>query len=259
MSESISGDRSPFDLTGKVALITGGGTGLGLQLARSLGAAGADLILTGRRLRVLDDSCSALQAEGIAAQPLQIDVADRGAVDKALDSLGLTELSILINNAGTASDTRLEELSDDDWDRVIDTNLKGAWQMSRAFVQRFGRERGGNIINIASVLGLSVQKGTGAYTASKAGLIQLTRQMAIEWAKYGVRVNALLPGYYLTDIASDYLESDAGAALVRKIPQRRLGDVSDLHGPILLLASDASRYMTGSSLCVDGGLSIPSI
>ena len=131
--------------------------------------------------------------------------------------------------------------------------------MSRAFVQRFGRERGGNIINIASVLGLSVQKGTGAYTASKAGLIQLTRQMAIEWAKYGVRVNALLPGYYLTDIASDYLESDAGAALVRTIPQRRLGDVSDLHGPILLLASDASRYMTGSSLCVDGGLSIPSI
>ena len=184
MSESISGDRSPFDLTGKVALITGGGTGLGLQFARSLGAAGADLILTGRRLRVLDDSCSALQAEGIAAQPLQIDVADRGAVDKALDSLGLTELSILINNAGTASDTRLEELSDDDWDRVIDTNLKGvrAALWSRAWREYYQYRFGARAVSTERYWGVYGVEGWSysAYAADghRVGQVWRARQCA---------------------------------------------------------------------------------
>lgn len=245
-----------FDMTGKAVLITGGGTGLGLQFARVLGGAGAHIVLSGRRREVLDDACAQLARDGIAAKGLQMNVGSEESVMSAFERLTGDFPSVLINNAGTSSSLMLKDLTVGDWDRVSDTNLKGAWLVGREFVRGLQPQTNGVIVNVASVLGRSVQKGTGAYTASKAGLLQLTRQMAVEWAKFGIRANSLLPGYYNTDIAGEYLESEAGQALVRKIPQRRLGELPDLSGPILLLASDASRYMTGSAVTVDGGLGI---
>jgi NAD(P)-dependent dehydrogenase (short-subunit alcohol dehydrogenase family) len=164
---------------------------------------------------------------------------------------------ILVNNAGFAADAMLLDLPEDDWDAVFDANLKGAWLVARA-ASRVMIAAGlkGSIINIASVLGSAVQKGTAPYAAAKAGLIHLTRGMALEWARHGVRVNAIAPGYYYTDMAAGYLDSDSGRAMVKRIPQRRLGDPAELGGALLLLASEASAYMTGSVVTVDGGLSL---
>jgi len=245
-----------FDMADKLVLITGGGTGLGLQFARVLGGAGARVLLSGRRREVLEYACTQLLEEGVSATSLQMDVGSETSVVSAFESLAGDSPSVLINNAGTTSALMLDDLTVREWDRVNDTNLKGAWLAGREFVKGLDSKRSGVIVNVASVLGRSVQKGTGAYTASKAGLLHLTRQMAVEWAKFGVRANSLLPGYYNTDIAGDFLESEAGQALVKRIPQRRLGELPDLSGPILLLCSDASRYMTGSSITVDGGLGI---
>ena len=252
-----------FEIAGKTAVVTAGSLGIGKATALSLAKEGANVAICGRDKGNLEAAVKDIQSQvDVNIFTSVVDVSDASQIHSFISEVRgeFGAISILVNNAGISQLGTIDSATSEEYLRVMDTNMHSVFYgTKRAVAMMRETGNGGNIINIASVLGLSVQKGTGAYTASKAGLIQLTRQMAIEWAKYGVRVNALLPGYYLTDIASDYLESDAGAALVRKIPQRRLGDVSDLHGPILLLASDASRYMTGSSLCVDGGLSIPSI
>ena len=187
-----------------------------------------------------------------------MNVADEASVRGAFKALRELTPEILVNNAGTAAHGRLEEIPVKVWDRVEGVNVRGAWLTGCAFVELHKATADtAVIVNVASVLGNSVQKGTGPYPTSKAALLQLTRHMAVEWARYGVRVNALLPGYYRTDMAAAYLDSDAGQALLQKIPQRRVGEPADLHGPILLLASEASRYMTGAAITVDGGLSIP--
>lgn len=248
-----------FELAGKLALVTGGGTGLGRQFALALAKAGARVILAARRVEPLEATASAIAELGGTAHCVQLDVADPSAVQSAfstINNIGL--LDVLVNSAGTASSGSLLETTCDVWDRLMDVNVKGAWLVARAAAQQMIiGGRGGSIVNVASVLGGAVQKGTANYSTSKAALLQLTRMMAVEWARYRVRVNALSPGYFLTDMSDEYLASERGKAMVQRMPMRRLGDPTELSGALLLLASDASSYMTGSVICVDGGLSIP--
>ena len=250
-----------FSLAGRDALITGGGTGIGRQVALSYAAAGARVILCARRIDKLQQTVEEIRNSGGSADCVAMDVTDAASVDAAFErACAERPVSIVVNNAGITSSQPLHELEESEWDQVLDTNLKGAWLVTRAAARRMiAGSTGGSIINVASILGFTVQKGTGPYAASKAGLIHMTQVMAHEWARYGIRVNALAPGYVATDIAGDYLSGPGGQALLKRIPQRRLGTVDDMIGAMLLLASDASAYMTGSVICVDGGLSLAGI
>jgi NAD(P)-dependent dehydrogenase (short-subunit alcohol dehydrogenase family) len=167
---------------------------------------------------------------------------------------------IVINNAGTTHAAMALDQTEADWDRVVDTNLKGAFLVAQEAARRLiAANKPGSIINIASVLGLRQAATVAPYAASKAGLIQLTRELALEWARYGIRVNAIAPGYFLSALNRDYFTTAAGEALVKRVPQRRLGEPADLDGALLLLASDASRFMTGAVLSVDGGHSVSTL
>lgn len=250
-----------FDMTGKLALVTGGGTGLGRQFALTLAQAGATVILAARRVEPLRETAAAVRQAGGVAHCVALDVVDSAAVKSAFDTIGdIGALDVVVNNAGAAAAGSLLDVSDEVWDRIMDVNVKGAWHVSRAAVQQMiARGRGGAIVNVASVLGVTAQKGTANYPASKAALLHLTRGMALEWARHGVRVNAIAPGYFLTEMSEGYLSSESGTAMVKRTPLRRLGDPADLDGALLLLTSNASRYMTGSVITVDGGLSLPTI
>jgi NAD(P)-dependent dehydrogenase (short-subunit alcohol dehydrogenase family) len=245
-----------FDLGGKVALVTGASGGLGLHFARTLSAAGAKVVLAARRKEQLEANAAAITAAGPEAIAVAMDVTDPESVERALAEIAerLGPATIVINNSGvTASETALD-LDPDDWDKVMDTNVKGAWLVARAAARRMiDAKLEGSIINIASILSFRVAGRVAPYAASKAGLLQLTRALGFEWARYGIRVNALAPGYIETDINRDFFVSDPGKALIARIPQRRLGRPEDLDGALLLLASDASAYMTGSAIVVDGG------
>lgn len=247
-----------FDLSGRTALITGGGTGLGRQFARVLAGAGASVVLCARRVDKLEETAGEIRDNGGKALCVPMDITNAGQIAAGFDAAqDLGTVSILVNNAGTVAEPTLLELDESEWDSVLDTNLKGAWLVAREATRRMiDAGTKGSVINIASILGSAVQKGTGPYAASKAALIHMTRVMALEWARYGVRVNAIAPGYFATDLAADFLETDFAQNMIKRIPQRRLGDPADLSGPILLLASDASAYMTGTTITVDGGHSM---
>jgi NAD(P)-dependent dehydrogenase (short-subunit alcohol dehydrogenase family) len=247
-----------FDLSGQLIAITGGGTGLGRQYAWALAQRGAKVVLCARRIEKLEETAAEIRGLGGTAFCVAMDVTDAASITAAFEQIaGFGALSVLINNAGSPSGPMLLNLEESLWDQVVDVNLKGAWLVARTAAQQMIKHGdGGSIINIASILGTSVQKGTGAYAAAKAGLLHLTRAMALEWSRYNIRVNAIAPGYYRTDIAADYLDSEAGQALLKRIPQRRVGNLEDLDGPIILLSSAASQYMTGSVITVDGGLSL---
>ena len=246
-------------LDGRTALVTGGGTGLGLAFAGVLADAGARVIVAGRRRAPLEAAVAALRERGAAAESLELDVADPASIDAAMARavvLGCP-IDVLVNNAGLSRPGPALDLGLDDWDAVLDTNLRGAFLVARAVARHWiSAARPGSIINVCSVLGQSTQKGVSAYGASKAGLLHLTRLLAAEWARHGICVNALVPGYFRTGITADYLESEAGRVLLQRIPQRRLGEPAELALPLLLLASDASSYITGSQIVVDGGLSL---
>jgi NAD(P)-dependent dehydrogenase (short-subunit alcohol dehydrogenase family) len=245
-----------FDLSGRHALVTGGGTGLGRTFALALAGAGASVTLAARRSEPLEATAAAIRAAGGRADCAALDVSDSTRVAELFALLD-TPVDILVNNAGLAADRMLLDIDEDAWAQVMDVNLKGAWLVARAAAAAMIKTgRGGTIINIASVLGTAVQKGTQPYSAAKAALLHLTRGMALEWSRHGIRVNAIAPGYYHTDMAAGFLDSDAGQRMVKRIPVRRLGDPEELSGALLLLASDASSYMTGSVITVDGGLSL---
>jgi NAD(P)-dependent dehydrogenase (short-subunit alcohol dehydrogenase family) len=245
---------NPFDMSGETVLITGGGTGLGKQFSKTLAAAGARVILAARRIDKLQATAEEI---GELAHCVAMDVSDSASISTALDKVyAIAAPTVLVNNAGTSSMLTLNTSTEDEWDTIFNTNLKGAWMLSRAVCEHMAEGAGGNIVNITSVLASASQKGTGGYPAMKAGLEHLTRGMALEWARYGVRVNALAPGYYHTDMAGEFLDGANGEALRKKVIMRRLGNPEDLDGAILLLCSDASRYMTGSVVTVDGGLSL---
>jgi len=249
-----------FSLGGMTAMVTGAGTGLGRQFALTLADAGAAVILCGRRQPPLEEVAASIRHAGGTAYCLSLDIADPGSVAAAfaaVDAIG--PVDVLVNNAGVGVGKALNETTIEDWQQVMNTNLKGTWLTSVAAVARMGPRGTGSIINISSILGSAVQKGSGAYAASKAGLTHVTRVMALEWARFGIRVNVIEPGYFLTGASADYLESEAGERLRKRIPQRRLGNLSELDGALLLLASPASSYMTGTTITVDGGISLPVI
>ena len=250
-----------FDLSGRVALVTGASQGLGRRFATVLAGRGAAVGLAARQLDRLRELECEIAAEGGRVASVALDVTDRASIERAVATLehALGSIDVLINNAGTAVSKGVLEQTEADWDQVIDTNLKGAFfvaqTVAKGMVARDPKpEWGGNIVNVTSVLAQGVVGHLAPYAASKGGLWQLTRTMALELARHDVRINALAPGYIVTEINRDFLATEPGERMKRRIPQRRFGTPEDLDGALLLLASDASRYMTGSILVVDGGL-----
>lgn len=245
-----------FDLTGMTALVTGASQGLGRNFTRVLAARGAAVALAARQTAKLEALQREIEASGGRAVAIEMDVVDAASrvagLDRAERALG--PIDVLINNAGVARDRPALEQSEADWDLVLDSNLKAPFLLATEVARRLAAaRREGSIINIASVLGLGVTGNLAPYSASKAGLIHLTRALAREWAPKGIRVNAIAPGYIATEINQEFFATPGGERLIRRIPQRRLGAESDLDGAIVLLASRASRYMTGSVVTVDGG------
>jgi NAD(P)-dependent dehydrogenase (short-subunit alcohol dehydrogenase family) len=252
----MTSPASLFDLTGKTAIVTGASSGLGWQFALVMARAGAKVALAARRLDRLTELARQIEAFDGRAIPIVLDVTDvqsvRGCVAAAETELG--PISILINNAGIANSKPIFEQSEADWDSVIDANLKGVWLMAQETARHMSNlGHGGSIVNVASNLGLIASGRLPSYSASKAGVVNLTRSLAISLARYNIRVNAIAPGYIETDICREYLHSPAGKEMIARIPQRRSGSPQDLDGALLLLASDASRFMTGSTIVVDGG------
>lgn len=245
-----------FDLNGQVALVTGASSGLGNRFARVLAANGATVIAAARRLDRLEALVADIEKAGGTAHAVACDVTDRDQVARAFDRAESLAgpVTILVNNAGIAHGSAALTLKAEEWRAVLETNLDAVFFVAQAAAQRMVKaETPGAVINIASVLGSHLQKGVSAYAASKAGVIQLTKALALEWARHGIRVNAIAPGWFRTEITDDYLETEAGEAMKRKNPLRRFGDEGDLDGTLLLLASAAGAYMTGSLITVDGG------
>ena len=245
------------DLSGKSALVTGASGGRGLHFARLLARHGVDVTLAARRQSELDQAGAEIAAAGGTARHLVLDVADAASIAEALDG---RHFDILINNAGVSGAGPAADLSEAAWDAVLDTNLKGVFLVAQA-VARGMREAGtgGAIVNIASILGHRVAGGVSAYATSKAGVIQLTKALALEWARDRIRVNALCPGYIETDINRDFFATEPGQNLIKRIPQRRLGQAEELDGALLLLASSAGSYITGTTIDVDGGHLVSSL
>jgi NAD(P)-dependent dehydrogenase (short-subunit alcohol dehydrogenase family) len=245
-----------FDLQGQVALVTGASSGIGRHLAALLAAAGAKVALAARRADRLAEAARDIEAAGGRCLPIALDVtrSDSVAAAVAAAETGLGPLTILVNNAGVTVAKPVLQHTEEEWDHVLDTNLKGAWLMAREFAQHLvDRGRPGRIVNIASVLGVRTIAWVPSYSAAKAGLIHLTHVLAMELARHGILVNAIAPGYVETDFNRDFLRSEAGKKLEARIPLRRVGRPDDLDGAMLLLASPAGAYITGAVIAVDGG------
>ena len=248
-----------FSLDGRTALVTGASSGLGQHFARVLHAAGATVVLAARRVDRIEAEAGRL---GERASALAMDVTDERSILAGFERLAEngTICDVVINNAGISGSSMLLQMETSEWDSVVEVNLRGPFLVAREAARRLvAAKRPGSIVNIASILGLRVSPALAPYMASKAGLIHLTRSMAFEFARYGIRVNALCPGYFETEINSDFLKTDYAQASLKRVPQRRIGDLRDLTGPLLLLASDAGAFMTGEALVVDGGQSINSM
>ncbi len=243
-------------LQNRIALVTGASSGLGRHFAITLAKAGAKVAVAARRVDKLDDLVAEIATFDGHALPIALDVTDPASVTEAV-RVAETELGaigILVNNAGIVQAKPALEIDEADWEYVIGTNLTGAWRVAREVARHMVRMgHGGSIINMASILGEGVTKQLSTYAISKAGVVQMTRALALELAKDNIRVNAMAPGYIATELNQEYFETDIGKALINKIPQRRLGQPEDLDGTLMLLAGDGSAFMTGSVITVDGG------
>jgi 3-oxoacyl-[acyl-carrier protein] reductase len=245
-----------FSLSGEVALVTGASSGLGRRFAQVLAANGAKVVAAARRTGRLQDLAAGHQ--GIS--PLALDVTDIAGLDSRLEEAerAFGPLTLLVNNAGIGSGKRILDTAEEEWDAVQQTNVTAVFHLSRAFAKRLiARKSPGSIINIASLVAQKVGISSASYAVSKASVLHLTKAQALEWAKHGIRVNAICPGYIHSEMTDDYLASPAGQEIIRRVPQRRAGDPSDLDGALLLFASArASGFITGASLLADGGLAL---
>ena len=245
-----------FDITGRCAFVTGASSGLGRHFAKTLAAHGARIAAGARRRERLDTLVGEISEAGGTAAAVSCDVTNVASVEAAIAATeeALGPIDILVNNTGITISKPLLEHDEADWRQVIDTNLNGAWTVAQAVARRMAaRGEGGSIVNIASIAGLSTMMRVPAYVASKAALVQLTKTMAAELAPNAIRVNAIAPGLFPSELSEDYLETERGKATIARIPLGRVGDASELDGALLLLASGAGSFMTGSVLVVDGG------
>ena len=245
-----------FSLKGRVALVTGASSGLGVQFARALSDNGAAVALVARRADRLKSLQNEIEGKGGRAVAIEADVTDHAAVVRAFDAAekAFGTVTILVNNAGIAHGGRAVEMPPEEWRKVLSTNLDAVFFWAQEAARRLlAAKKQGAIVNIASVLGLAVSKGAVAYAAAKAGVVQVTKALAVELAFKGVRVNAIAPGWFVTEMNHEYLTGEAGAAIKREIPMGRFGNPGDLDGALLLLVSDAGSYITGATVVVDGG------
>lgn len=252
-----------FRLDGRRALVTGASSGLGRRFALTLASVGAQVIVVARRADRLAGLVAELEALGAQAMALSLDVTAPASIAACFDEIERRAggpADVVVNNAGVTVTKPALQQSEADWDAVVGTNLKGSWMVAQEAARRLvAAGRGGSLINIASILGERVAGGVAPYAVSKAGLVQATKALALELARHGIRVNALLPGYVVTDLNREFLESEAGQKLRARIPTRRFGQLADLDGPLLLLAGDAGGHMTGAVLAVDGGHLVSSL
>ena len=245
-----------FDLTGQVALVTGASSGLGVRFAQCLAENGAAVALVARRVDRLAAVKAEIERDGGRAVAIEADVLDRAAIARAFDQAeaAFGTVTILVNNAGVAHAGRAVEMAEEEWRRIVSTNLDAVFFWAQEAARRMlAANSGGSIVNIASVLGFGVDKGVIAYATAKAGVNQLTKALALELAFKGIRVNAIAPGWIVTEMNRDYLATERGIAIKRDIPVGRFGEECDLDGPLLLLASDAGRFVTGATIVADGG------
>tara|TARA_R110002049_G_scaffold134756_3_gene294282 strand:+ start:9800 stop:10576 length:777 start_codon:yes stop_codon:yes gene_type:complete len=245
-----------FLLEGKVALVTGASSGFGQHFAPVLSRAGAKVVLAARRTDLIQKEADSINAAGGEAMAVTMDVTSSESIAQALDEVerAFGVVTVVINNAGITVPKLLLDLSDDDWNKVIDTNLNGVAYVTRETARRMiAAGTGGSIVNIASILAERVQKALTNYAASKAAVVQFTKTAALELAQHKIRVNALCPGYFQTELNGEWFKTADGQALIKRIPQRRTGNLEELNGPLLLLASEAGSLMTGSAVTVDGG------
>jgi len=243
----------------KVALVTGASSGLGRHFALTLAKAGARVAVVARRKDRLNDLVAEIETAGGTAIAFELDVTDRSHFDVVLDLIekDLGAVEILINNAGIAVEGNTLEMADDDLDNILDVNTKALWLLAKRVSDRLVKNgKSGSIINIASILGLNVSPGLSLYAISKAAVVQMTKALAADLWRHNIRVNAICPGYFKTEINSDFFDSDAGQKAISKLPPRRLGEYEELSGLLLLLASDASSFMTGTAIPIDGGHSV---
>jgi len=251
-----------FDLVGKVALVTGASSGLGVHFARTLVSAGAAVAIAARRAERLASLQQEIRSAGGKAAAVDLDVQSGKSIAQALDAAeqALGPIDIVVNNAGISIVKPALEMPEADWDAVVNTNLRGAWLVAQTAAKRWvAAKRPGVIVNIASILGLRTIGQVAPYNASKAGLIHLTRALAMEWARHNIRINAVCPGYIETEMNSDFWKTPGGQRLIERIPQRRIGRPEHLDGALLLLASEAGSFMTGSVVTVDGGHTVNSL
>jgi 3-oxoacyl-[acyl-carrier protein] reductase len=245
-----------FNLKGRVALVTGASSGLGVQFAKALADNGAAVALVARRADRLRSLKDEIEGKGGRAVAIEADVTDHAAIARAFDAAekAFGTVTILVNNAGIAHGGRAVEMPPEEWRKVLSTNLDAVFFWAQEAARRLlAAKMPGAIVNIASVLGLAVSKGAVAYATAKAGVVQVTKALAVELAFKGVRVNAIAPGWFVTEMNDDYLSGEEGAAIKREIPMGRFGNPGDLDGALLLLVSDAGSYVTGATVVVDGG------
>jgi NAD(P)-dependent dehydrogenase (short-subunit alcohol dehydrogenase family) len=245
-----------FSVRDKAVLITGASSGFGAHFARVLAGEGAKVALAARRLDALESISTEIREAGGTALAVKLDVSDdvsiKHAVQTTVDAFG--RIDVLVNNSGVSVSKPLLEQTAADFDAVVDVNLKGAFLVATEVARRMKADgKGGSIINIESILSFRQTGHVAPYAASKAGLTQLTRSMALELARYKIRVNGIAPGYFSTEINQEFFDTESGAAMIKRMPSRRLGELEELEGPLLLLASDASSYMNGTTIVVDGG------